>query len=80
MDVEALGASMNECMQCWEAILPYTVRHPTLSVDLPTILGHYQAEYPGAMYSGCGGGYVYVASERPVPGSIRITVRIAGNG
>ena len=71
---------MNECMQCWEAILPHTVRHPTLSVDLPAILGYYQSNIPGAMYSGCGGGYLYVVSERPVPGSIRITVRIAGNG
>ncbi len=71
---------MNECMECWEAILPHTVRHPTVSVDLPAILGYYQSQYPGAMYSGCGGGYLYVVSEEPVPGSIRITVRIAGDG
>ena len=30
-DAKALGASMNECMKCWEAILPHTVRHPTIS-------------------------------------------------
>ena len=29
MDLRGLGASMNECMRCWEAILPHTVRHPT---------------------------------------------------
>ena len=34
----ALGASMNECMRCWEAILPHTVRHPTLTVDLVELL------------------------------------------
>jgi hypothetical protein len=79
-DAKALGASMNECMRCWEALLPHTVRHPTLTVDLMAMLAHYQAKYPGAMYSGCGGGYVYVVSDAPVPGSIRITVRIAGNG
>ena len=33
-DAHALGASMNECMRCWEAILPCTVRHPAISVDL----------------------------------------------
>jgi len=75
MDVDALGASMNECMLCWEAILPCTVTHPVLTVDLKAVLEVYQARYPGAMYSGCGGGYLYVVSEDPVPGGIRINVR-----
>ena len=76
-DAPALGASMNECMKCWEAIVPQTVRQPTLTVDLPALLGCYQSRYPGAMYSGCGGGYLYVVSEEEVPGSLRVKVRIA---
>jgi hypothetical protein len=76
-DATALGASMNECMKCWEAILPHTVRHPAITVDLPGLLGHYQTNYSGAMYSGCGGGYLYVVSPRPVPGALRVTVRMA---
>jgi hypothetical protein len=75
-DAKALGRSMNRCMECWEAILPHTVRHPTLKVDLLGLLHFYQASYPGAMYSGCGGGYLYVVSERPVPGGFRVKVRI----
>ena len=75
MNVEALGRSMNECMECWEAILPHTVRHPTLTVDLPGILRSYRRGHPGAMYSGCGGGYLYVVSEDPVPGSFHVGVR-----
>ena len=75
-DLPRLGQSMNECMECWEAILPATVRHPTLRVDLPGLLQHYQAISHGAMYSGCGGGYLYVASERELPGSFRIRVRV----
>jgi len=75
-DVQALGASMNECMLCWEAILPGTVRHPTLQMDLMPLLEYYQERYAGAMYSGCGGGYLYVASETPVPGAFHIKVRI----
>lgn len=75
-DIERLGASMNECMKCWEAILPGTVRHPTLRVDLIELLSFYQARYPGAMYSGCGGGYLFVASERPIPGAFQIRVRV----
>jgi hypothetical protein len=76
-DAEGLGASMNECIKCWEAILPHTVRHPAITVDLMAILGHYQSRYAGAMYSGCGGGYIYVVSEKEVPGSIRVKVRVA---
>jgi hypothetical protein len=74
-DVAALGASMNACMRCWATLLPRTVRHPTLTVDLVALLEHYQARYPGAMYSGCGGGYLFVASEKPVPGAFAVQVR-----
>ncbi|MGO9111985.1 MAG: hypothetical protein ACLP9L_22390 [Thermoguttaceae bacterium] len=76
-DIKGLAASMNECMLCWESLLPCVLRHPTLSVDLVALLRYYQARYPGAMYSGCGGGYLYVVSEEPVPGAIRVTVRTA---
>ena len=75
-DIGALGASMNECMLCWENILPGTVSHHTLKADLLGLLEYYQSNYPGAMYSGCGGGYLYVASERPVPGAFHIKVKI----
>jgi hypothetical protein len=75
-DVQALGASMSECMQCWESLLPHTVRHPTITVDLAGLLAYYQSQYAGAMYSGCGGGYLYVVSEVPVPGSLRVKVRL----
>jgi len=75
-DALALGASMNDCMTCWETILPHVVRHPTITTDLMGILSYYQARYPGAMYSGCGGGYIYVVSDEPVPGGFQVTVRI----
>ncbi|HTP59359.1 MAG TPA: hypothetical protein VMM82_10600 [Spirochaetia bacterium] len=74
-DAPALGESMNECMRCWEAILPNVVRPPALSLDLVALLRHYQERSHGAMYSGCGGGYLYVVSEEPVPGSFSVQVR-----
>ena len=77
-DVRALGESMNQCMACWAAILPHTVRHPLVTTDLAGLLRHYQRRFAGAMYSGCGGGYLFVASEQPVPGTLHATVRIAG--
>jgi hypothetical protein len=75
-DLKGLGASLNESMACWEALLPCTVRHRALTVDLPAILRYYQGRYPGAMYSGCGGGYLIVASAEPVPGGLRVRVRL----
>jgi hypothetical protein len=76
-DVDALGDAMNECMACWELLLPGTVRHPLITTDLGGLLRHYQARHAGAMYSGCGGGYLYVASdERVVPGAFHVQVRV----
>jgi hypothetical protein len=74
-DVDALGASLNECMLCWEVILPQTVRHPALRTDLRPLLDIYQSRYAGAMYSGCGGGYLIVAAADEVPGGMRVRVR-----
>jgi hypothetical protein len=75
-DLRGLGESMNECMRCWEAILPGTVRHRTIKFDLVGLLEHYQRRYPGAMYSGCGGGYLFVVSDEPVPGGFQVSVRL----
>ena len=74
-DLAALGASLNECSACWDALLPHTLAHPTITVDLKALLAWYQDRYEGAMYSGCGGGYLIVASAEDVPGSFRISVR-----
>ena len=79
-DLAALGRSLNECMQCWEAILPHTVRHSTITLDLASLMAEYQARYAGAMYSGCGGGYLIVVSDQPVPGASGIRVRCAPRG
>ncbi len=77
-DVRALGASMNDCMVCWEKILPGTVRHPSLKLDLKALLRVYQRRYAGAMFSGCGGGYLFVAANEPVPGAFQINIRHTG--
>lgn len=74
-DAAALGASMNLSMECWEKILPQTVHHPNIRVDLAKILRYYQMRHFGAMYSGCGGGYLYVVSNEPVPGGFQVQVR-----
>ncbi len=74
MDLDALGASLNECARAWDAILPQVYEHPAISIDLRSLLTAYAA-YPGAMFSGCGGGYVIVASDEAPPGSAGIAIR-----
>jgi hypothetical protein len=74
-DLQALGASFNLNMKCWETLLPDVVRHPLLPADLMPLLKAYQRQYPGAMYSGCGGGYLIVVSNLPVPGALQVNVR-----
>jgi hypothetical protein len=74
-DISGLGASINHSMRCWQEILPGTFEHPTIHLDLRRILSYYQRRYAGAMFSGCGGGYVIVASGEPVPGSLKVKVR-----
>ena len=74
-DAAALGASLNLNMKCWETLLPHVVRHPLLRLDLMALLKAYQRQYLGAMYSGCGGGYLIVVSKAPVPGAFQVKVR-----
>jgi len=74
-DVCGLGAAMVETMRCWETLLPENFVHSTITMDLLSLLKYYQAQYPGACYSSCGGGYIYIPSKEPVPGSHRIKVR-----
>lgn len=76
-ELAGLGASLNESMRCWDELLPHTLRHSTLTIDLLELLAHYQARYAGAMFSGCGGGYLLVVAAEPVPGAFRINVRCA---
>lgn len=73
-DAMALGRSLNLNMECWERLLPGVVRHPLIRIDLIALLRAYQRQYLGAMYSGCGGGYLVVVSDQPVPGAFEVTV------
>jgi len=75
MDVAALGESLNETMRCWEKLLPHVVAHPLIKPDLKALLKVYQRHFPGAMFSGCGGGYLLVASTEKIPGALQVAVR-----
>jgi hypothetical protein len=74
-DIKRFGQSLNRTTECWRQLLPNTLTHRTLTFDLIALLSHYQSRYHGAIYSGCGGGYLYVVSDEPVPGSFKVKVR-----
>jgi hypothetical protein len=74
-DPAALGAAMTACMDCWKVLLPGNFEHPALTMDLLPLLKFYQQRYCGAAYSSCGGGYLYVVSEQPVPGAFHPVIR-----
>jgi hypothetical protein len=76
-DAAALGAAMSATMECWKVLLPGNFEHPALTVELLPLLTYYQQRYPGAAYSSCGGGYLYVVSEEPVPGAFHPKIRVA---
>jgi hypothetical protein len=76
-DPVALGASMNDCMVYWQNILPNTVQHPLIDIDLLDILASYQKNNFGAMYSGCGGGYLYIVTDHPISNGFKIKIRLS---
>lgn len=70
-DVSKLGAGMKRSFLAWKKMLPYTVPD-WVSEEMETNWFPY---YPGAITSGSGGGYVIVASESEIPGSLKIKVK-----
>lgn len=70
-DIYGLGKGMTDTYLSWRKILPLTVPDDILK-ELET---NYFPNYPGAITSGSGGGYVIVASDKPVKGAIKIKVR-----
>jgi cytidyltransferase-like protein len=70
-DVAGLGRSLTNTFLSWRKILPLTVPDWVMK----EMESKYFSVYPGAITSGSGGGYVIVASDREVEGSIKIKVR-----
>ena len=70
-NVNLLGESMTETFYAWKQILPNTVPEWVLE----EMESKYIGKYPGAITSGCGGGYAFVASEKPIEGALKVKVR-----
>ena len=70
-DIVGLGKSMSKTFFAWKKILPLTVPD-NLMKEMEI---KYLPNYYGAITSGSGGGYVVVASEKEIPGAIKIRIR-----
>jgi hypothetical protein len=70
-DIAGLGKALTNTILSWKKILPLTVPDWVMD-ELET---NYFPNYPGAITSGAGGGYIVVVSEKEIQGSIKIRVR-----
>lgn len=70
-NIKGFGKALTETLISWRKILPLTVP----DFIMKKMETKYLSNYPGAVTSGAGGGYVIVASEKEVKGSVKIKVR-----
>jgi cytidyltransferase-like protein len=70
-DIDGLGRSLTDTFLSWKKILPLTV--PDWVME--EMESNYFGKYPGAITTGSGGGYIIVASDKPIEGEIKIKVR-----
>jgi cytidyltransferase-like protein len=70
-DIHLLGDSMTKTFYAWKKILPNTVPEWVLN----EMESKYIGKFPGAITSGCGGGYAVVVSNYPIEGALKIKVR-----
>ena len=69
-DLAGLGKSMTDTHDAWRAMLPHTT-----SPEVDAALNRYNKTSCGRITSGCGGGYVVLATNCDVPDSFGVEVR-----
>jgi hypothetical protein len=68
-DLSGLGAALNDTLEGWRRILPLTV-----NAEIEARIAEYRG-HAGAIFSGCGGGYIIVASDKPVRDGFPVIIR-----
>lgn len=69
-DIRGLGQSLTDTHDAWAEILPLTT-NAAINAELDS----YDARCHGRVTSGCGGGYIVMATEEEIPGSFGVRVR-----
>ena len=67
-NIKKLGKALTDTHNAWAEILPLTT-NDEINAELDSYFCH------GRITSGCGGGYIVLATEEEVPGGFRIKVR-----
>ncbi len=68
-DLEGLGRALDETLEAWRTLLPYTVSDELMEIRAELSQGK------GSCYSGCGGGYLMVVSEEKMEGALELSIR-----
>ena len=69
-DIRALGKSLTDTHNAWAEILPLTTNN-AINQELDS----YNNRSHGRITSGCGGGYIILASEQDIPGAFTVRIR-----
>jgi cytidyltransferase-like protein len=72
-DARALGKALSDTMLAWREMLPNTVPQP--SSDQWCAPYRQDPNVHGCLFSGCGGGYLMVISEKPVLRGFQIKIK-----
>jgi hypothetical protein len=78
MDIDGLGKGLSDTMKAWEAALPYTVDpykgdDDAKSKQLREFWTQYDRPHTkGCLFSGAGGGFLMVISDKPIDGGMQI--------
>lgn len=79
-DSTKLGSGLSETMAAWESMLPYTVdpylgEDPEKSKQLKEFWTRYDIPFTkGCLFSGAGGGFLFVINDSPVEGAVKIQI------
>ena len=68
-DLSAFGRSLTETHDCWRELLPLTT-----NAQIDQELNRYNDLGYGRTTSGCGGGYIFVATQDDLPNGFRVAV------
>ena len=80
MDINALGKGLSDTMKGWEVAMPYCVDpykgdDPVKSRQLRDFWSQYDIPHTkGCLFSGAGGGFLFVISDTPIPGAEKIEI------
>jgi len=69
-DIQKLGKAVTQTHQMWKKILPLT-----LVPHAEEIITQYKDKCYGSVFSGCGGGYLILVTDKEIPEGIRVNIR-----